>query len=85
MFKHLVDANFPRLAAHLDRLGAHVAGVSTQWWVTFQGRSRCKIEYCRSSLDIGGRVDSGICSELCRGKTSMEQTSEMHAENSPRT
>lgn len=40
MFKHLVDANFPRLAAHLDRLGAHVAGVSTQWWVTFQGRSR---------------------------------------------
>jgi hypothetical protein len=32
-FKHLVDASFPRLAGHLERLGAHVAGVSTQWFL----------------------------------------------------
>ena len=33
VFKHLVEASFPRLAAHLDKLGAHVAGVSTQWFL----------------------------------------------------
>ena len=30
VFRHLVDTGFPRLAAHLDALGAHVAGVATQ-------------------------------------------------------
>ena len=33
VFRHLVEASFPRLAAHLDELGAHVAGVSTQWFL----------------------------------------------------
>ena len=33
VFRHLVDTGFPRLAAHLDALGAHVAGVATQWFL----------------------------------------------------
>lgn len=33
MFCHLVGAAFPRLAAHLEGLGAHVAGVSSQWFL----------------------------------------------------
>ena len=33
VFRHLVDAGFPRLAGHLEALGAGVAGVSTQWFL----------------------------------------------------
>ena len=33
VFKHLVEVSFPRLSGHLDALGAHVAGVSTQWFL----------------------------------------------------
>lgn len=51
VFGHLVDAGFPRLSSHLDSLGAHVAGVSTQWFLCLFVNS-LPLETCLRVWDI---------------------------------
>lgn len=51
VFRHLVDAGFPRLAGHLDSLGASVAGVSTQWFLCLFVNS-LPLETCLRVWDI---------------------------------
>ena len=51
VFRHLVDAGFPRLAGHLEALGAGVAGVSTQWFLCLFVNS-LPLETCLRVWDI---------------------------------
>jgi hypothetical protein len=51
VFRHLVDVGFPRLSAHLESLGAHVAGVSTQWFLCLFVNS-LPLETCLRVWDI---------------------------------
>ncbi|KAK9834030.1 hypothetical protein WJX81_004746 [Elliptochloris bilobata] len=51
VFKHLVEASFPRLAAHLDKLGAHAQGVSTQWFLCLFVNS-LPLETCLRVWDV---------------------------------
>ena len=51
VFRHLVEAGFPRLAGHLEALGAGVAGVSTQWFLCLFVNS-LPLETCLRVWDI---------------------------------
>ncbi len=51
VFRHLVDAGFPRLSGHLEELGAGVAGVSTQWFLCLFVNS-LPLETCLRVWDI---------------------------------
>ena len=51
VFRHLVDSGFPRLAGHLESLGAGVAGVSTQWFLCLFVNS-LPLETCLRVWDI---------------------------------
>ena len=51
VFKHMVDAQFPKLTAHLDSLGVNVASVSTQWFLCMFVNS-LPLETCLRVWDI---------------------------------